>query len=154
MQSWSEGGYSCPRCLPSVSPCIHGHTGLMRLIDSQGQMARTQDGPFCLHLVLRQLFLLSCITLQFECVVLDIVEFSCVSWREKVKYECVYVCMHASTLALAIQVVPVFHLESLTLSNLGNYDSKGSRDPNYIHLILLLPVIIARYGLNESFKLR
>lgn len=67
---------------------------------------------------------------------------------------CVYIAMHASTPALAIQVVPVFHLESLTLSNLGNYDTKGNRDPNYIHLILPLPVIIARYGLNESFKLK
>lgn len=33
---------------------------------------------------------------------------------------CVCSCVHACTPAFSIQVVPVFHLESLTLSNLGN----------------------------------
>lgn len=62
--------------------------------------------------------------------------------------------MHACTPVLSVQVVPVFHLEPLTLSNRGNQDIRGNRDLNYVHPILPLPIIITRYGLNQPFKSR
>lgn len=68
--------------------------------------------------------------------------------------ECVWSCTRACAPVLSVQVVPVFHLESLTLSNRGNQDVRGNRDLNYVHPILPLPVIITRYGLNQPFKSR
>lgn len=95
-------------------------------------------------------FLLCSVLLPFSFVVsIQVADFGGFSGGEAAEFE----HTRALTPSFSIQVVAVFHLECLTLFNLENYDIRGNRDLNYIHLILPMPIIITHYGLNESFKL-
>lgn len=57
-------------------------------------------------------------------------------------------------LCLCIQVVSVFHLESLTLFNHLYQDMRGNRDLNYLHPILPPPDVMTRRGLNQPSSVR
>lgn len=57
-------------------------------------------------------------------------------------------------LCVCTQVVSVFHLESLTLSNHGHQDMRRNRELNYLHPILPLADIMTRRGLNQPSRVR
>ena len=85
------------------------------MIDSLGQMACTQNGHFCLYpITFWVCFSLIALYLNVECAVLA--KSLSVSVGKQIKSNMsVCSCVHADTAALSNQVVPVFHLEPLTL---------------------------------------